>query len=242
MAFSQKLNMACEESFEIVPNKKAKSSVWNHFSFLKETDSRVDKTRVACKLCPVKTILKYSSNTTNLTDHLRRKHSKFLKEQSESTSSDAKAATVKQTTHSSKQFLSTLFSANLNEILIVTLKCHYRNTITIVKMGAIVTPSVSIQQFGKKGQVKPLPKGDDAVCKKAYSPVSVLLAMNNIYERILASQLCNLPFLCRLQAEIPRSENVRLFKSKNQRSRVASSYAGLSLTWHWTCQVHFSSK
>ena len=105
--------MACEESFEIVPNKKAKSSVWNHFGFLKENDGPVDKTRVACKLCPVKTILKYSGNTTNLTDHLRRKHSKFLKEQSESTSSDAEAATVKQTTHSSKQVLSTLFSAKL---------------------------------------------------------------------------------------------------------------------------------
>ena len=50
---------------------------------------------MACKLCPVKTILKYSGNT------------------SESTSSDAKAATVKQTTHSSKQVLSTLFSAKL---------------------------------------------------------------------------------------------------------------------------------
>ena len=70
MAFSQKLNMACEESFEIVPNKKAKSSVWNHFGFLKENDGPVDKTRVACKLCSVKTILKYSGNTTNLTDNL----------------------------------------------------------------------------------------------------------------------------------------------------------------------------
>ena len=105
--------MACEESFEIVPNKRAKSSVWNHFGFLKENDGPVDKTRVACKLCPVKTILKYSGNTTNLIDHLGRKHSKFLKEQSESTSSDAKAATVKQTTHSSKQVFSTLFSAKL---------------------------------------------------------------------------------------------------------------------------------
>ena len=95
MAFSQKLNMACEESFEIFPNKKAKSSVWNHSGCLKENDGPVDKTRVACKLCPVKTILKYSGNT------------------SESTSSDAKAATVKQTTHSSKQVLSTLFSAKL---------------------------------------------------------------------------------------------------------------------------------
>ena len=105
--------MACEESFEIAPNKKAKSSVWNHFGFLKENDSTVDKTRVAGELCPVKMILKYSSNTTNLTDHLRRKHSKFLKEQSESRSSDVKAATVKQTTHSSKQVLLTIFSAKL---------------------------------------------------------------------------------------------------------------------------------
>ena len=69
---------------------------------------------MACKLCPVKMILKYSGNTTNLTDHLRRKHSKFLKEQSESTSSDAKAAMVKQTAHSSKQVLSTIFSAKLS--------------------------------------------------------------------------------------------------------------------------------
>ena len=93
---------------------QTRKGVWNHFGFLKENDGPVDKTRVACKLCPVKTILKYSGNTTNLTDHLRRKHSKFLKEQSESRSSDAKAATVKQTTHSSKQVLSTLFSAKLS--------------------------------------------------------------------------------------------------------------------------------
>ena len=69
MAFSQKLNMACEESFEIVPNKKAKPSVWNHFRFLKENDGPVNKTRVAYKLCPAKTILNYSANTTNLTDN-----------------------------------------------------------------------------------------------------------------------------------------------------------------------------
>ena len=113
MTFPQKLNMACEESFEIVPNKKAKSSVWNLFGFLKENDGPVNKTRVACKLCPVKTILKYRGNTTNLTDHLQGKHSKFLKERSESTSSDAKGVTVKQTTHSSKQVPSTIFSAKL---------------------------------------------------------------------------------------------------------------------------------
>ena len=31
-------------------------------------DGLVDETRGACKLCPAKTILKYSGNTTNLTD------------------------------------------------------------------------------------------------------------------------------------------------------------------------------
>ena len=54
--------MACEESFEIVPKKKAKSSVWNHFGCLKENDGPADKTRVACKLCPVKTILRVRVN------------------------------------------------------------------------------------------------------------------------------------------------------------------------------------
>ena len=42
-AFFQKLYMACEQSFEIVPNKKAKSSVWNHFGFLKENDGPVSQ-------------------------------------------------------------------------------------------------------------------------------------------------------------------------------------------------------
>ena len=68
---------------------------------------------MACKLCPMKTILKHSGNTTNLTDHLRGKRSKFLMEQSESTSSDTKAATVMHTTHSSQQVLGTMFSAKL---------------------------------------------------------------------------------------------------------------------------------
>ena len=41
----------------------------------------------------------------------------------------------------------------------------------------------------KKGQVTPLPKGGDAMRKKAYGPVSVSPAMNNIYKRIFESQL-----------------------------------------------------
>ena len=60
-------------NFEIVTNKKGKSSIWNYFGFVKEHDSEVDNKRVACRLCH--SILKYSGNTTNLMDHLRRKHS-----------------------------------------------------------------------------------------------------------------------------------------------------------------------
>ena len=41
----------------------------------------------------------------------------------------------------------------LNEILIVTLKCHYRNTIAIVKMGAIVTPRFELY-FGERSYAK----------------------------------------------------------------------------------------
>ena len=50
MAFSQKLNMAFEESFEIVPNKKAKSSVWNHFGFLKENDNENEQKSISVSL------------------------------------------------------------------------------------------------------------------------------------------------------------------------------------------------
>ena len=38
------------------------------------------------------------------------------------------------------------------------------------------------------GQVIPLFKKDDEFCKNIYRPVSVLPALNNIFERILAKQ------------------------------------------------------
>ena len=41
----------------------------------------------------------------------------------------------------------------------------------------------------KMGQVTPLFKKDDKFCKKNYRPVTVLPALNNIFERILAKQL-----------------------------------------------------
>ena len=61
-------------AFEIVPNKNGKASVWAHFGFVKEGDS-VDKKKVACRICNF--VLRHSGNTTNLTDHLRRKHPTF---------------------------------------------------------------------------------------------------------------------------------------------------------------------
>ncbi|XP_069106896.1 E3 SUMO-protein ligase ZBED1-like [Argopecten irradians] len=54
-----------------VDNKKAKSAVWVNFGFV-QNGTETDKTRVGCRLC--RAILKYSGNTTNLTDHIRRKH------------------------------------------------------------------------------------------------------------------------------------------------------------------------
>ena len=47
---------------KIVPNKKVKASIWQHFGFVKK-NRLVDKTRVACKLCPDRMILKCSRNT-----------------------------------------------------------------------------------------------------------------------------------------------------------------------------------
>jgi len=49
------------ESFEIVQNKKGKTSTWEHFGFIKENNGSVDKTRVACtcNLCPSRIVLKY---------------------------------------------------------------------------------------------------------------------------------------------------------------------------------------
>ena len=108
--------MAAAKDFEIVPNKKGKATIWKCFGFVKENDGPVDQTRVTYKLC--ETVLKYSGNTTNLTDHVCWKHSTYLRQLSAESSSDAVASVVvKQTTctgtHSSQQSLSTIFSPKL---------------------------------------------------------------------------------------------------------------------------------
>ena len=45
------------------------------------------------------------------------------------------------------------------------------------------------QASWKRGQVTPLFKKDDELNKANYRPVTVLPALNNFYERILAAQL-----------------------------------------------------
>ena len=59
------------DPYNIVKNTSGKASVWKFFGFVKESGT-LDKKRVGCLLC--RNILKYSGNTTNLTDHMRRRH------------------------------------------------------------------------------------------------------------------------------------------------------------------------
>ena len=70
------------ECVEIVSktSRKGKANIWEHFGFIKEPDKPLDKTRVRCKLCRM--VLKYCGNTTNLTDHVRRKHATHLQQPS----------------------------------------------------------------------------------------------------------------------------------------------------------------
>lgn len=60
---------AGEFEFEIVENSKGKSLIWKYYAFVREM---IDKNKIACKLCPF--TLKYSGNTSNLADHIPRKH------------------------------------------------------------------------------------------------------------------------------------------------------------------------
>lgn len=86
MAVTSSTNMAIAkahlEPFEIVPNKQGKASIWEHFGFIKENDGFVGKTRIACKFCPRRMVLKCSGNTANLTDYVRWKHSTHVRQPS----------------------------------------------------------------------------------------------------------------------------------------------------------------
>ena len=84
----------CSANFEIVENKKAKSTVWQHFGFVKEKDE-VSKNRIACRHC--KLILKYSENTSNLNYHMTRKHPSISTKQASSTASKSYEYTTKST-------------------------------------------------------------------------------------------------------------------------------------------------
>jgi len=60
---------------ELVPLHNGKSVVWKYFGFITNASKKIkDKKRVFCKLCNPPFALSYSTNTSNLTYHLKRKH------------------------------------------------------------------------------------------------------------------------------------------------------------------------
>ncbi|XP_021345367.1 zinc finger BED domain-containing protein 1-like [Mizuhopecten yessoensis] len=62
-----------DESFSIIPNKKAKSDIWQHFGLKQYKEKTSVEPGVAvCKKC--RTEVKYSGGTTNLGVHLDRHH------------------------------------------------------------------------------------------------------------------------------------------------------------------------
>ena len=59
----------------LVPLPNGKSVVWKYFRFIPNLSGKVeDKKKVYCKLCDPPFALSYSTNTSNLTYHLDRKH------------------------------------------------------------------------------------------------------------------------------------------------------------------------
>lgn len=102
------------ENFTIVKNPHGKASVWQHFGFVKESDI-VDKKRVACKLC--RTILKYSSNTTNLNDHLRRWHPSIgtdTKSKTDKSKTSEKLSNPSSSSTNPTSTLATIFPAKIS--------------------------------------------------------------------------------------------------------------------------------
>ena len=106
------VQMATKLDFTIVKNTAGKSAVWSHFGFVKQNDE-LDKTKVACRICF--SIFKYSGNTTNLTDHLKRKHPTFAQtgERSQVKSEPSSGSSLPrniQTSKSSEQKLQNYFA------------------------------------------------------------------------------------------------------------------------------------
>ena len=59
----------------LVPLPNGKSPVWKYFGFVPNSSGKIeDKKKVFCKLCDPPFSLSYSTNTSNLTYHLERKH------------------------------------------------------------------------------------------------------------------------------------------------------------------------
>ena len=69
-----KMENSSSDKLVVLPS--AKSKVWNYFSFPANSSGTItNKMKVYCKLCDPPFSISYSTNTSNLTYHLRRNHS-----------------------------------------------------------------------------------------------------------------------------------------------------------------------
>ncbi|XP_048730602.2 E3 SUMO-protein ligase ZBED1-like [Ostrea edulis] len=81
-----------DTDFEIVPNKRAKSSIWKQFGLKKrKSDGRIEESVAICKLCD--SVIKCAGGgTSNLTAHLRRHHPLQVTSTATATSEKSNAA------------------------------------------------------------------------------------------------------------------------------------------------------
>ena len=85
------------ERLVLLPN--GKSLVWKYFGFVANASKKItDKKKVYCKLCDPPLSLAYSTNTSNLTYHLERKHPeehrKVIAAQGKNTQAQSKTLTM----------------------------------------------------------------------------------------------------------------------------------------------------
>ena len=100
---------------KILPNPKAKSSVWEHFGFPADKDgNKINDKKIMCRLC--KGIVAYLGNTSNLTYHLSKQHTSVFSELRKPGESSKDLITAKSKSGSGKQL--TLTAAISNSTLI----------------------------------------------------------------------------------------------------------------------------
>ncbi|XP_033742748.1 zinc finger BED domain-containing protein 1-like [Pecten maximus] len=76
--------MAEKNKFDIVTNRKAKSTVWEHFG-LKKIEGKLVENVAVCRMCMAS--VKYSGGTTNLSSHIRARHPNLRERSNDDTDS-----------------------------------------------------------------------------------------------------------------------------------------------------------